>query len=71
MAIPVLCILNQENHKKRDDRRTRVDYQLPGIAESEYWPGDAPGKNDQDSNDECGGMAGGSRCPLRKSGKRR
>src|SRR6185369_7027633 len=30
-GIPVLRVLDQEHHEKRDDRRTGVDDQLPGV----------------------------------------
>jgi hypothetical protein len=64
MAITVLGILNQKYHQECDDRRTRVDDQLPPIAELEYRACDAPDYDHQSGDDECSGMARGSCRPL-------
>ena len=32
-AVPILCVLYQENHQKRDDRRASIDNELPSVAE--------------------------------------
>lgn len=44
-TVPVLGILNEEDHEKGDDRRSCIDHQLPRIAESEYGTRDEPRKN--------------------------
>jgi len=41
-TVAVLGVLNQEDHQERDDRRTRIDHELPGIAEAEQRTGDHP-----------------------------
>jgi len=71
VAIPILGILNQKYHQECDDRRAGIYDQLPGIAELEYRPCDAPDYDDRSGNDECRRMARGSRRPLREAGKRR
>ena len=35
LGVAVLCVLDDEDHQEGDDRRTRVDDELPGIAEVE------------------------------------
>ena len=55
LGVPVLRVLDQEDHQERDDGRSRVDDELPGIAESEERSGDDP---DQDNGD---GQREGSR----------
>jgi hypothetical protein len=40
--VAVLCVLNQEHHQERDDRRSGVDDELPGVAVTEDRSGDGP-----------------------------
>jgi hypothetical protein len=53
VTITVLGILNQKHHQECDDRRARVDDQLPCVAELEYWTGEAPDDDDQSRSHEC------------------
>jgi hypothetical protein len=36
-GVAVLGALNQEHHQERHDRGSRVDHELPGVAEAEIW----------------------------------
>ena len=42
LGVPILRILNQEDHQKRDDHRAGVNDQLPSVTEAEYWPSNHP-----------------------------
>jgi hypothetical protein len=42
-----LGVLNEENHQKCNDGRSGVDYELPRIAEVEYWPCKGPYHHEQ------------------------
>ena len=41
-AVPVLAVLNDENHQERAYRCASVDNHLPGFGTTEVWSGDAP-----------------------------
>src|SRR5262249_15090135 len=41
-CIAVLRVLNQEHHQKRDDRRARIDDELPSVRIAEDWAGQSP-----------------------------
>jgi hypothetical protein len=45
--VPILGVLNQENHQERYDRRPGVDYQLPSIGVVEYRAGERPNDYDE------------------------
>lgn len=51
-GVSILGVLNQKNHQERDDRGTRVDGQLPGVAEAEYRPRNYPSGDDTDSKNK-------------------
>src|SRR5881397_4037976 len=44
-SVAVLCVLNQKDHQKRNDRRGRVDDQLPRIGEMKHRTGQEPDKD--------------------------
>ena len=67
-SISILCVLNQKDHQKRDDRCAGVDNQLPGVTEAEYRPGDDPHYNDANSKDEHFWPTAEARCFLCKPG---
>src|SRR6186997_1856504 len=45
-GIAVLRALDQKYHQERDDRRPRIDHELPCVAESERWPESGPYEDD-------------------------
>src|SRR5579862_7206345 len=51
-GVPVLCVLDQEDHQKRDDRRSGVDDELPGVREAEVGPEARPDDDHPYRNDE-------------------
>src|SRR5260370_38059136 len=44
-GVAVLGVLDQEHHQERNDGRSRIDDQLPGIGKMKCWTGEKP---DQD-----------------------
>ena len=50
--VAVLGVLDQEHHQKGNDRRCRVDDQLPRVAEVEERPRDDPHRNRPDRHNE-------------------
>ena len=48
ICISVLCVLNQKNHQKGNDRRAGINDQLPGVVKS---PKRATGRPDGDAGD--------------------
>jgi hypothetical protein len=52
VGVAVLGALDQEHHQERDDRRPRVDDELPSVGESEDRAGECPdcdhGQRDQE-----------------------
>ena len=46
-GVTVLRVLNQEDHQKRNDRRCRVNYQLPRIGKMKSGASYEPDKNDK------------------------
>ena len=42
LGVSVLSVLNQEDHKKSDDRGASIDDELPGVGEVEYGPAGCP-----------------------------
>jgi len=51
-AIPVLRVLDQEDHQKGHDGRASVDDELPSVREIEEWSGHSPSDNDEESQSE-------------------
>ena len=63
-AIAVLRVLDKKHHQERDDRRARIDDQLPGVRILKNRPGRRPG-NDEDACEGEGGRAAAlPGCPL-------
>src|SRR5262249_45182884 len=67
LGVAVLRALDQKHHQEGHDRRSRVDDELPGIAEPEQRTRDGPHDDDQYSQDEGARPAGRVRCPFRQS----
>lgn len=44
-TVPVLRVLNKEHHQECDDRRARVDDELPGIRIVKNWTRHSPHEN--------------------------
>src|SRR5262249_54152847 len=57
-AVPVLGVLDQEDHQEGDDCRARIDDQLPGVTEMEGGAGETPDQDDQASYREGEGLTG-------------
>lgn len=60
--VAVLRRLDQKDHKKRHDRRARVDNELPSVAETEQGARDSPDKHDghcQEKGRRSAGYPGG------------
>ncbi len=51
-SVPVLRVLNQEHHQKRDDGRARVDDQLPRIGLAGHGVSRCPDNDDRGGGDE-------------------
>jgi hypothetical protein len=54
--VPVLGVLNQEDHEERHDRRGGVDHQLPGIGEPEQRADGEPHHDQEHGHAEAGSM---------------
>jgi hypothetical protein len=54
--VPVLRVLNQEDHEERHDRGGRVDHQLPGIGEPEQGAHREPQHDQEHGRPEAGSM---------------
>src|SRR5215475_5361632 len=52
-VVAILRILNQEDHQEGDNRRPRIDDELPGIGISKHRPRHRPDYNDRKGGDEC------------------
>src|SRR5262245_15080120 len=70
LAVPVLRVLDEEDHEKGDDRRPRVDGQLPAIAEVEERPRHSPDGDQNKGEPESGRMPGRPRDPPREGRER-
>src|SRR5215831_17167756 len=46
LGVAVLGILDEKDHEKRDNRRARIDYELPCIAKMEKWACGSPDHDD-------------------------
>ena len=62
-GVPVLGVLNQEDHQEGHDRGGGVDHQLPGIGEPEQGSHREPYHNQEHGHAEAGPMAGDPRNP--------
>lgn len=65
-AVSVLRVLDEEDHEERNDRRRRVDDELPGRAEMEDRSGDKPADDERSRSDEGDGVTGRAGGPLRE-----
>lgn len=54
-AIAILSVLDQKDHQERDDRRSRIDDQLPCVREAEEGSASSPHDNNHATNQKCGG----------------
>ena len=68
-GIPVLGVLNQEDHQKSNDRGARIDHQLPGLGEAEKRTTDRPEQNDSRHNPEGQVVSGIVACAFGQFGK--
>jgi hypothetical protein len=68
-GIPVLGILNQEYHQKCNDRRSRIDDELPGIAKTKERTCNQPEYHDPSCQSECDRMSGGTSPPFLQNQK--
>jgi hypothetical protein len=67
--VPVLSILNNENHEERDDRGAGIYDELPRVRKSKNRPAQAPKKQKHQRNNENPGPAQPRRdsaCKLRE-----
>jgi len=63
LGVAILCVLDDEHHEKGNDRRSRVDDQLPCVREAEHQAADGPC-----DDDEAGEQKGpGGTDPLRNA----
>jgi hypothetical protein len=62
----VLRALDQEHHEKRDDRRSGVDDELPGVGEMKERAAYEPHTDDEEREAEGPGTPGPSRDPRRE-----
>src|SRR4051812_39778982 len=63
LGVAVLGVLNQKDHEEGDDRRARVDHELPGVRKMKQGPGHEPEQDDGDCREkhpEASGRLGGS-----------
>src|SRR5688572_32340518 len=68
LSIPILRVLNQEDHQERDDRGAGVDDQLPRITEAEDWACDHPRDDEANGKREYPWPTAEVRCRLRETG---
>ena len=66
-AVPVLCVLDEEDHQEGDDRRRRVDDELPGRTEVEDRTGDEPADDEREGRHERDRMPAPARGLLRET----
>ena len=66
-SVSVLCVLDQEYHKDRNDGRGAIYRQLPGIAEPKYRAGNSPNSDDKHGNGKGGRVSCSTRGPLSKT----
>src|SRR5665213_2012012 len=63
-AVPVLRVLDQKNHQKRDNGRARVDHKLPRIGILKQRPRDSPYNHDKGRQHESQRATGGLGCSI-------
>jgi len=51
-GVAVLRVLNQKDHQEGDDRRARVDDELPSVRIVKHWAGDRPRHDDSHGKNE-------------------
>lgn len=56
-SIPVLGVLDEEDHQKGDDGRAGIDHELPSVAEVEKRAGNDPDDDNGDRQEKCDGIA--------------
>src|SRR3712207_5453603 len=66
-TVPVLCVLDQEDHQERDDGSAGIYGQLPGVAEPEYRADSSPNQDDKHGGSKGGRVSCGARGPLGKT----
>src|SRR5688572_28301478 len=69
--VAVLSALNEKEHQERDDRRARVDHELPRVGELKQRACDRPGGNRSEREQEGPRRADGQRDAVSKSLKSR
>jgi hypothetical protein len=52
-SVAVLGLLDQENHEKRDNRRSRIDGELPRVGITANGPQDQPDHDGPEGDLEC------------------
>jgi hypothetical protein len=53
LAVTILSVLDEENHQKGDDCRSRVNNQLPGVGKLKEGACDPPNYDDHHGKKEC------------------
>jgi hypothetical protein len=66
-TVPILCVLDQEYHKERNDGRAGINDQLPGIAEPKQRAASSPNYDDDHGGSKGGRVSRGARGPLCKT----
>src|SRR5918911_188775 len=66
-TVPILCVLDQEYHKERNDGRAGIYNQLPGIAEPKKWAASSPNYDDKHGGSKGGRVSCSARGPLSKA----
>jgi hypothetical protein len=61
LGITILGILNQEYRQECNDRRSRIDDELPGVAKAKERTRNQPEYYDPSSQSEYDRMSGGTR----------
>ena len=56
-SIPVLGVLDEEDHQKGDDGRAGIDHELPSVAEVEKRAGNDLDDGNGDRQEKCDGIA--------------
>ena len=56
-SIPVLGVLDEEDHQKGDDGRAGIDHELPSVAEVEKRAGNDLDDDNGDRQEKCDGIA--------------
>src|SRR5947207_9005332 len=66
LRVAVLGVMNEEDHQERDDGRTGIDNELPGIRKMKGRPGETP---DEDNKQRAGKRPGGAEDDRRVPGE--